>query len=305
MIRVVDLFCGVGGSSQGAVAAGAHMAACVDSWDLALTWHGHNHDGEHILCDVAQLDPARLPAHDLLLASPPCTKHTKARGRRPGPADDEAAQLRRVGDVILAHKPALVVLENVPEFLSWPAWSDWKDHMLAGGYATYEQVLSAADHGVSQERIRLYATLTRSTVALPWALEPMARIPARDVLNPFDHPDNVWTLIGPGLRAEATIRRYLQGLKDLGDDFLLPYYKTARTGRTLERPMATVSTHPHWALVHGEMARMLTVDELRRFMGFPAGYKLPSVKAKAIHLLGNAVCPPVMTRILGAILPRL
>lgn len=48
--------------------------------------------------------------------------------------------------------------------------------------------------------------------------------------------------------------------------------------------------------------RMLSVDEYRAAMGFPTGYRLPPDKRTAVHLLGNAVCPPVATWILNRVL---
>ena len=36
-------------------------------------------------------------------------------------------------------------------------------------------------------------------------------------------------------------------------------------------------------------------------MGFPAGYLLPAQHKEAVHLLGNAVCPPVATDIINAL----
>ena len=46
--------------------------------------------------------------------------------------------------------------------------------------------------------------------------------------------------------------------------------------------------------------RMLTAQECRAAMGFPADYKLPQQHRDAVHLLGNAVCPPVAARIITA-----
>lgn len=36
-------------------------------------------------------------------------------------------------------------------------------------------------------------------------------------------------------------------------------------------------------------------------MGFPPGYRLPAQRALAVHLLGNAVCPPVARTVLEAL----
>lgn len=46
--------------------------------------------------------------------------------------------------------------------------------------------------------------------------------------------------------------------------------------------------------------RMLTASECRDAMGFPADYKLPAQHREAVHLLGNAVCPPVARAIVAA-----
>lgn len=43
------------------------------------------------------------------------------------------------------------------------------------------------------------------------------------------------------------------------------------------------------------------MDE-RRAMGFDDGLQLPNDARQAIHLLGNAVCPPVMQDVLNAVL---
>jgi DNA (cytosine-5)-methyltransferase 1 len=50
---------------------------------------------------------------------------------------------------------------------------------------------------------------------------------------------------------------------------------------------------------------MLQVAELRKAMGFPGNYRLErGTRRERVKLLGNAVCPPVMERIVG-ILTRL
>lgn len=36
------------------------------------------------------------------------------------------------------------------------------------------------------------------------------------------------------------------------------------------------------------------VPELKAGMGFPRGYILPASHKQAVHMMGNAVCPPVM-----------
>jgi DNA (cytosine-5)-methyltransferase 1 len=55
--------------------------------------------------------------------------------------------------------------------------------------------------------------------------------------------------------------------------------------------------------VDGPVMRMLQVPELQAAMGFPDSYKLNyGTRRDKIHMLGNAVCPPLVRTILGQML---
>jgi DNA (cytosine-5)-methyltransferase 1 len=77
----------------------------------------------------------------------------------------------------------------------------------------------------------------------------------------------------------------------------LTQHVTNHPGRSLERPIGTITTKQQWALVDDDQIRMLTITELRRAMGFPEEYDLPSTKELAGRMLGNAVCPPVASEL--------
>jgi DNA (cytosine-5)-methyltransferase 1 len=66
-----------------------------------------------------------------------------------------------------------------------------------------------------------------------------------------------------------------------------------------------VTTKARWALINGDRMRMLTVPENCAAMGFPKGYQLPAQTHQAIHLLGNAVCPPVARDVISALAAQL
>lgn len=171
--------------------------------------------------------------------------------------------------------------------------------MSALGYALAEHVLDAADHGVPQHRVRLYVVATRSIAPV------RLKLPRRPhVAAPVDWDSGSWADIEREGRAESTIARIAAGRARFGDRFLTPYYGSGsgETGRSADRPLGTVTTRDRWAAVNGGRMRMLTVDEYRRAMGFPASYIVPSHPKKlGVHLLGNAVCPPVVTDILEAL----
>jgi DNA (cytosine-5)-methyltransferase 1 len=170
--------------------------------------------------------------------------------------------------------------------------------MRALGYALSHQVIDAADLGVPQHRRRLFIVGTRSTAPLTVDLPRLPHVPAASFLA-GDPEQGRWSLVAA--KCPRTRERVAVGRRQYGDRFLIAYYGTARGGRSLARPIGTVTTLDRYALVDGDRLRMLTPEEYRAAMGFPAGYQLPSNRRLAIHLLGNAVCPPVAAAVIGAL----
>ena len=126
------------------------------------------------------------------------------------------------------------------------------------------------------------------------------RVSAAEIL---DLESGNWSPIQTPRRSPKTLERVRSGRKRFGDLFLMPYYGSGsgKTGRDINRPLGTITTRDRWAIVWGDRMRMLTKEEVRKAMGFPDGTKLPSQHKLAVHLLGNAVCPPVERDILLAV----
>ena len=96
VIRTFDLFCGAGGSSLGAQAAGATPLGGVDLWPIATEAFALNLPGTTTYAsDLTALNPAKVAKEvgkiDLLLASPECTNHSIAKGNKP--RSEESKQL--------------------------------------------------------------------------------------------------------------------------------------------------------------------------------------------------------------------
>ena len=84
-MRAIDLFAGAGGFSTGATMAGVQVVWAGNHWPLAVEYHAANHpDAEHACQDLHQARWDDVPGHDLLLASPCCQGHIKARGKAYG-----------------------------------------------------------------------------------------------------------------------------------------------------------------------------------------------------------------------------
>ncbi len=199
------------------------------------------------------------------------------------------------------HRPKVVLVENVPEMRAWTLYPAWRASFEALGYALAEHVIDAADHGVPQHRRRLYVVATRSRAPLRLELPRREHVAVADVL---DLDTGTWAAVDRAGRSRATLARIEAGRAAFGERFLAPYYGSGSglTGRSLARPCGTITTRDRWALVDGDRMRMLSVPEYARIMGFPAGYHVPTKpKALGVHLLGNAVCPPVVVDLLTAI----
>ncbi|HGM5303691.1 TPA: DNA cytosine methyltransferase, partial [Serratia marcescens] len=93
MLKVSDLFAGLGGSSTGAQMAGAEVVWAGNHWPAAVEAHKANHPGAiHVCQDLHQADWSLMPKHDLMMASPCCQGHSKARGKKAGNPQHDASR---------------------------------------------------------------------------------------------------------------------------------------------------------------------------------------------------------------------
>ena len=119
----------------------------------------------------------------------------------------------------------------------------------------------------------------------------------------IDFGQGNWSAVHRAGRSAATLARVAAGRAAFGQRFIAPYFGSGSglTGRSLQRPIGTITTRDRWAVVDGDNMRMLAVPEAKAAMGFPAHYRLPANKRDAMQMLGNAVCPPVARRIITAL----
>lgn len=292
-MRAVDLFAGAGGFTTGAAAAGVDVVWAANHWQLAVDTHAANHPtSAHACQDLHQADWSTVPEHDLLLAAPCCQGHAKARGKERPQHDSSRSTAWAVVSCAEYHRPETVIVENVPEFLSWSLFPAWELAMKSLGYTLTPHIIDAADAGVPQNRVRLFLVGSRSG-ALELGQPTEEHRAIGDVI---DWSSGSWSDLNRPGRSKATLFRAGAGRAAFGERFVMPYYGSGsgKTGRDLARPLGTVTTRDRWALVDGSRMRMLTLDEYRAAMGFPDDYDLAATSRKnGIHLLGNAVCPPV------------
>lgn len=193
-IQFLDFFAGFGGASSGLVEAGFDLVSAYNHWDKAIAVHSANHrEADHVQGDLSGYDMRRLPWAPMLWASPECTWHSPAGGRKrvkaeaptlfgddPLPADAGVRSRATMYDPIRAAEARnfdVVVIENVVEVASWPLFDPWLRMWEALGYrwkvvnANAAHIYSDANAPAGQWRDRIYVVLTKKGVREP-RLEP-------------------------------------------------------------------------------------------------------------------------------------
>jgi DNA (cytosine-5)-methyltransferase 1 len=230
---ITDLFCGAGGSSEGAEDAGAEIRLALNHWERAIETHASNfQQADHDCNDVAALTTAqirRYPHTDILLASPECTNHSLAKGarrRKPqaaslfedGPAGDAEQDRSRatMWDVwrfaeqkqLAGHPYKAIVVENVVDAFKWGPDDDgalfaaWLSTGKALGYEFEIVYLNSMFAGaVPQSRDRMYVVWWLKGMRRPnLRVEPIAWCPRCEQLvdgrQTWKKPQRPWGRYG-------------------------------------------------------------------------------------------------------------
>lgn len=303
-MKVIDLFAGLGGFSEGATLAGMMPVFAANHWPLACEYHGRNQGLAPACQDVQQQDWREVPAHDGLLASPACQGHSPARGKEKAHHDALRSTAWAVVACMEYHREQFAVVENVPEFLKWNLYPSWCDALQRLDYSVSPHIVDAADHGVPQNRERVFIVITRSKAPLVLDLPKKEHV-AVDSFIEWDR--HAWSPIARPGRSLATLARIESGRAKFGRRFVAPFYGSGSgaTGRSIHRPIGTLTTVDRWAVVDGDRMRVLQPSENLAIMTFKSDTILPPVKRDCMKLIGNAVAPIVARDILLALRGRL
>ncbi|MFF0146003.1 DNA (cytosine-5)-methyltransferase 1 [Amycolatopsis sulphurea] len=151
MYTVTDLFCGAGGSGLGATGvSGVQLRMAANHSPRAIETHQANFPGcDHDCADISQVEPRRYARTNILWASPECTNHSIAKGRRRDGANqpglfgevvpDHVAERSRatMWDVVRfaeVHAYDTVIVENVVDAVKWTPFRAWLMAMDSYGY---------------------------------------------------------------------------------------------------------------------------------------------------------------------------
>lgn len=115
-LKVIDLFCGAGGFSEGFRQAGFEIVLGIDMWQDAIESYKENQKCEGWIRDIR--DISILPECDVIIGSPPCqcfsAGNTKRANGKSKELDEEGLKLvREFERIIRRNKPKYWIWENV------------------------------------------------------------------------------------------------------------------------------------------------------------------------------------------------
>ena len=264
--QVIDLFAGGGGASEGMTRAGFAPTVAVNHDADAIRMHAANHPGtmhyQESVYDVRPGLASRGRPVCLLWASPQCTHFSRARGGVP-----KSEQSRSLAWVVVDWarevKPACIIVENVPEWVTWGPLGDdgqpiperkgktFRAFVVAlesEGYTVEWRNLIACDYGAPTSRKRLYLVARRGPVSWPAPTHGKGRTPYRTAAECID-----WSIPIPSIfgrkkpLADATCRRIAQGVKRFVLDSPSPFLLNLSHGGRLSpltEPMGTLTAGP-------------------------------------------------------------
>jgi DNA (cytosine-5)-methyltransferase 1 len=157
-VKYIDLFAGLGGFHM-ALSRLGHECVFASEIDDDLRMLYERNFGMTCSGDIRKIDVRDIPAHDILCAGFPCQPFSKAGGQAGMDHPKLGDLYLYILEVVKAHKPSYIILENVPNLKNHGNGSSWqkiKDLLEEQGYFVDIEEISPHQYGIPQVRYRVY-----------------------------------------------------------------------------------------------------------------------------------------------------
>ena len=331
-MKIIDLFCGIGGLSLGFEQAGFNVIAAVDMWADAVKTYNLNRK-EKIAQVITVEDFNDLVLPNLIennkitgiIGGPPCQGFSTV-GQRNVDDPRNKMYLEFYKAVKIAN-PDFFVIENVKGMLTLNKGAFVKDLIERFGpnglgYNISYKLLNAADYGIPQNRYRVfYVGIKGKEFKFP---EPFNyQLTAKDGISDLEGSDNEHY----GSEPQNTFQKEMRGkckhpinqdytnhtqqtidiisqVPDGGNIRDLPreVWQVRKYNKAFERmgtfkPSNTIDTG-HRNYFHYAEPRIPTVRESARIQSFPDDFEIVGTRGSQYKQVGNAV-PPMLARIIA------
>ncbi|MEQ2564112.1 DNA cytosine methyltransferase [Ventrimonas sp. CLA-AP-H27] len=339
-IQLIDFFCGAGGTSLGFAAVNSILPAFkmlggCDINKVSATTYSYNYGTPLIHEDITKLayedgaleacltkigyDPG---APTVLIGCAPCQGFSSHRKKHWHEEDDiRNSLIMAFAEIVKKLQPEVIIMENVPEFLSqryWKYFSSAKKIYEENGYIVRASIFNAASFGVPQERFRSIIMGMKKEFVLPEGyLQPGEYRTVRDAISHLPvvsagvaasndpmhksaaHKQSTIDIIRQvphdgGNRPAGVGPECLNKTKGFSDVYGRLYW---------DRPSITIT---HYArnpasgrYIHPEQDRGLTAREAAILQSFPDGFVFTGKSDDIYRQIGEAV-PPMLSSAVAA-----
>ena len=327
-IKVIDLFCGIGGLTHGLVKEGLDVVAGIDN-DISCQYgYEKNNPSQFIGADILDITADQI--NDLfgsskktvrvLAGCAPCQPFSKLNPR--SVTEKQLEPLDKFAKLIEETQPDIVSMENVSGLAKegkYPVFKDFLDTLEKNGYKYKYEIVDTSEYGVPQSRKRLVLLASKyGGIGLIKKTHKNNKVTVRDVISGLEPiPDGEIhkkdRLHRSRKLSPLNMKRIKATPKDGGsskawkDHLMLECHKK-KSGHTYrnsvygrmrwDEPAPTMTTQcvglGNGRFGHPEQNRAISLREAAIFQTFPKSYKFfgpkeEIVTAKAARYIGNAV----------------
>ena len=322
-LKMIDLFSGAGGLSEGLSEAGFHSLFASEIVPVYAQTYKKNHPDTNVFtADIRTLDANEVRTTlgiergelDLIAGGPPCQGFSINAPVRTT-LDERNHLFKEYLRFVDAFAPRAVLIENVPGLVSFEHGATLHailNALAELGYGADVRILGAPYYGVPQMRWRTIILGVRGrTLPAEAYPEPIYHAPIRaNFTSTFDGQSIIKE---PSPEANANFVTVYEAIGDLpplvsgeqGEvikeyrcDAFCAYQRRSRLG-SVGVMNHEAKCDPHWgAFFHYEQNRSFTVREAARLQSFPDHFVFTGNLAEQFAQVGNAV-PPLLAQAVG------
>ena len=337
-IKVIDLFCGIGGLTHGLIKEGLDVVAGIDNDSTCKFGYEYNNKtrfiGENILKVTAEqindLFGAKNGTIRVLAGCAPCQPFSRLNPKRV--TKKQLQPLEKFAQLIQETLPDIVSMENVSglaDTKKYPIFKNFINTLERNGYNYKYEVVDVSEYGVPQRRKRLVLLASKfGEIELVTRTHKNKKVTVRDVIRNIEPlKDGEISATDPLHRSRKLSPLNLKRIKatphdggnsDSWSDELVLACHRKESGKTYsstvyvrmrwDEPAPTMTTQctglGNGRFGHPEQNRAISLREAALFQTFPKSYKFvnpdaPIITSHVAKFIGNAV--PVR---LGAVIGK-
>lgn len=160
-IKVIDLFCGIGGLSYGLKQCGFQVVAGYDLDKTCKYAYEKNIKAKFIEKNIKNVFPNDIrkyfdgAKYKILVGCAPCQTFSKYTKGKSNQNDERWTLLNDFLRLVVAVQPEIISMENVPNLVKYPIFSNFINVLKEQRYFVDYKIVFCPDYGIPQNRKRL------------------------------------------------------------------------------------------------------------------------------------------------------